>query len=186
MEGFFYEEKAFSPSTCSTCSTWLIIQYGCVRSYTVVSLAIDYASAKVLISHTLPHTLRRIVFVAIAINSFSRFQIGPFHAPNCSKSRHFGSKSVVFLSIAAPLEKSCFSVRFVQTYSLDSLPPHHAAPNDCSSFLNVALVHLPFVPTKSTASCSVGQQPIFELTPLPTIRNAVRSRWPFSVITIRL
>ena len=99
------------------------MQYGCVRSYTVVSLAIDCASAKVLISHTLPQFPHRFVFITIAINPFSRFPTSPFHAPNCSKSRHFGTKSVVLLAIDSPLRKSCFSVRFVQTYSLDSLPP---------------------------------------------------------------
>ena len=95
----------------------------CVRSYTVVSLAIDSASAKVLISRILPHTSRKIVFISIAINSFSGVPDSRFQAPNSSNSRHFSTKSVVFLSIAAPLEKSCFSVRFVHTYSLNSLPP---------------------------------------------------------------
>ena len=88
-----------------------------------MSLAIDYASAKVLIPHILPQFPHRFVFITIAINPFSRFPISPFHAPNCSKSRHFVSKSVVLLAIDSPLEKSCFSVRFVQTYSLNSLPP---------------------------------------------------------------
>ena len=93
-----------------------------------------------LISHILPHTLRRIVFITIAINPFSRFPISPFHAPNCSKSRHFGTKSVVLLAIDSPFQKSCFSVRFVQTYSLDSLPPPsrrtpqiQALPQSCAA-----------------------------------------------------
>ena len=88
-----------------------------------MSLAIDCAFAKVLISHTLPQFPHRFVFMSIAINPFSRFSISLFHAPNCSKSRHFGTKSVVLLAIDSPFRKSCFSVRFVHTYSLNSLPP---------------------------------------------------------------
>ena len=36
---------------------------------------------------------------------------------------HFGSKSVVRLSIDLHSEKPCFSVEFVDTYSIHSFPP---------------------------------------------------------------
>ena len=88
-----------------------------------MSVCIDCVSAKVLISHILPQFPHRFVFITIAINPFSRFPTSPFQAPRGSKSRHFGSKIVVLLAIDSPFQKSCFSVRFVQTYSLDSLPP---------------------------------------------------------------
>ena len=68
------------------------------------------------ISHKLPHTARRIVSLSIAINPFSRGSDSPFQALNCSNSRYFGTKSVVFLSIAAPIKKPCFSVEFVDRY----------------------------------------------------------------------
>ena len=118
----------------------IILQRRCVRIYPLVSVCIDCASAKVLIPHILPQFTHRFVFISIAINPFSRFPIRPFHAPNCSKSRHFVSKFVVLLAIDSPLEKSCFSVRFAHTYSLNSLPPPslrtpqiQALPQSCAA-----------------------------------------------------
>ena len=107
----------------SNSNHYLQLSPRCVRSYSVVSLAIDCASAKMLISHILQPISQMFVFITIAINPFSRFPISHFQAPRGSKSRHFVSKIVVLLAIDSPLEKSCFSVRFVQTYSLNSLPP---------------------------------------------------------------
>ena len=124
-----------------------------------MSVCIDCVSAKVLISHILPQFPHRFVFITIAINPFSRFPTSPFQAPRGSKSRHFGSKIVVLLAIDSPFQKSCFSVRFVQTYSLNSLPPTSRCTKQIQPF---------------PQSCAAACLAYISLNTLAALRSSIR------------